>query len=101
MRTPISCGRTSFKLDGEDQTSADIVDEFADDHEVWAHAFLEGWQVNPRSYLELAIKWNLWYCRPFKRMGTTMAVLRMGPSPLGWATLFFLKVFLIHPQIDI
>ena len=47
MRTPISCGRTSFKLDGEDQTSADIVDEFADDHEVWAHAFIEGWQVNP------------------------------------------------------
>jgi len=45
MRTPISCGRTSFKLDGEDQTSADIVDEFADDHEVWAHAFLEGWQT--------------------------------------------------------
>ena len=32
-------------LDGEKQTSADIVDEFADDHEVWAHAFIEGWQV--------------------------------------------------------
>ena len=47
MKTPISCGRTSFKLDGEDQTSADIVDEFADDHEVWAHAFIEGWQVFP------------------------------------------------------
>ena len=43
--TPISCGRTSSKLNGEDQTSADIVDEFADDHEVRAHAFLEGWQV--------------------------------------------------------
>ena len=44
-RTPINCTRATFKLDGEDQTSADIVDEFADDHEVWAHAFIQGWQV--------------------------------------------------------
>ena len=44
-RTPINCTRATFKLDGEEQTSADIVDEFADDHEVWAHAFIQGWQV--------------------------------------------------------
>ena len=43
--TPLMCGRTSFKLEGEDQTSADIVEEFADDHEVWADAFIKGWQV--------------------------------------------------------
>ena len=43
--TPLTCGRTSFKLEGEDQTSADIVEEFADDHEVWADAFIKGWQV--------------------------------------------------------
>ena len=30
---------------GEEETSADIVDKFADDHEVWAHAFIQGWQV--------------------------------------------------------
>ena len=45
MRTPINCTRSTFKLDGENQTSADIVDEFADDHEVWAHVSIEGWQV--------------------------------------------------------
>ena len=44
-KIPLTCGRTSFKLDGEDKTSADIVDEFADDHEVWADAFIKGWQV--------------------------------------------------------
>ena len=45
METPVDCGRSSFKLDGEDQSSADIVEEFADDHEVWADAFIKGWQV--------------------------------------------------------
>jgi len=30
-------------------TSADIVDQFADDHEVWAHAFIEGWQAIQRN----------------------------------------------------
>jgi len=30
-------------------TSADIVDEFAEDHEVWAHAFIEGWQAIQRN----------------------------------------------------
>ena len=45
METPVSCGRSSFKLDGENQSSADIVEEFADDHEVWADAFIKGWQV--------------------------------------------------------
>ena len=45
FRNPLSCGRTSFKLEGEDKTSADIVDEFADDHEVWADTFIKGWQV--------------------------------------------------------
>ena len=44
-KTAINCTRATFKLDGEGKTSADIVDEFADDHEVWAHAFIEGWQV--------------------------------------------------------
>ena len=45
METPVDCGRSSFKLEGEDQSSADIVEEFADDHEVWADAFIKGWQV--------------------------------------------------------
>ena len=45
MKTTLNCGRSSFKLDGEDQSSADIVEEFADDHEVWADAFIKGWQV--------------------------------------------------------
>ena len=45
LKTVITCPRTTFKLPGEEQTSADIVDEFADDHEVWANAFIEGWQV--------------------------------------------------------
>merc|ERR1711899_427078 len=44
-KTVITCPRTTFKLPGEEQTSADIVDEFANDHEVWANAFIEGWQV--------------------------------------------------------
>ena len=44
-KIPINCTRSNYKLAGEEQTSADIVDEFADDHEVWAHAFIEGWQV--------------------------------------------------------
>ena len=53
FRNPLSCGRTSFKLDGEDKTSADIVDEFADDHEVWADTFIKGWQVTKTPF------WNL------------------------------------------
>ena len=44
-RTAITCKRTIYKLPGEEKTSADIVDEFAEDHEVWANAFIEGWQV--------------------------------------------------------
>ena len=44
-KTAINCTRSTFTLEGEDMTSADIVDQFADDHEVWAHAFIEGWQV--------------------------------------------------------
>ena len=44
-KTVITCPRPTFKLPGEEQTSADIVDEFANDHEVWANAFIEGWQV--------------------------------------------------------
>ena len=50
-RTPINCTRSTFVLEGESQTSADIVDEFADDHEVWAHAFIEGWQVSKSNHL--------------------------------------------------
>ena len=96
--SPISCGRTSFKLDGEDQTAADIVDEFANDNEVWAHAFLKGWQVitSFHSKCQLSIKWNLWYCRPFTGIGTMMAVFLTGPRPLGLTTLCFRKIFLIH-----
>ena len=44
-KIPINCTRSTFTLEGESMTSADIVDQFADDHEVWAHAFIEGWQV--------------------------------------------------------
>jgi hypothetical protein len=45
----INCTRSTFTLEGEDMTSADIVDQFADDHEVWAHAFIEGWQTIQRN----------------------------------------------------
>merc|ERR1719222_1031098 len=45
LRIPINCTRSNYKLAGEEETSADIVDLFADDHEVWAHSFIEGWQV--------------------------------------------------------
>ena len=41
----IKCGRTNFKLPGESQSSADIVEEFGDNHGAWAKEFLEGWQV--------------------------------------------------------
>ena len=44
-KTPINCTRSTFTLDNEDMSSADIVDEFAEDHNVWAQAFIEGWQV--------------------------------------------------------
>jgi len=30
-------------------SSADIVEQFADDHDVWAHAFIEGWQAIQRN----------------------------------------------------
>ena len=43
--TAVTCERSTYKLAGEEKTSADIVDEFAEDHEVWANAFIEGWQV--------------------------------------------------------
>ena len=55
LRTPINCTRSTFVLDGEEQSSADIVDEFADDHEVWAQAFIEGWQVRNQFASELMI----------------------------------------------
>jgi hypothetical protein len=44
-RVPIDCSRASFKLPGESQTSADIVEAFADDHEVWTKEFLDGWEI--------------------------------------------------------
>ena len=44
-KTAINCTRSTFTLEGEDMSSADIVDEFAEDHKVWAQAFIEGWQV--------------------------------------------------------
>ena len=31
-----------IKVPGENQTTADIVEEFAEDHELWARDFLEG-----------------------------------------------------------
>ena len=43
----IDCPRANYVLPGETQTTADIVEEFAEDHEVWAREFLEGWQVCP------------------------------------------------------
>ena len=45
----IDCPRQTFVLLGENQTTADIVEEFAEDHELWARDFLEGWQVIPSS----------------------------------------------------
>ena len=45
----IDCPRQTFVLLGENQTTADIVEEFAEDHELWARDFLEGWQVTPSS----------------------------------------------------
>merc|ERR1711963_33364 len=44
-KTAINCTRSTFTLEGEDISSADIVDEFAEDHKVWAQAFIEGWQA--------------------------------------------------------
>ena len=96
-RTPINCTRATFKLDGEEQTSADIVDEFADDHEVWAHAFIQGWQVTKffnsdilcKAILILEI---LCYYRPFKEMVTMMAVSTTDPSRPGLDTPSYLKV---------
>ena len=44
-KLPIKCGRTNFKLPGESQSSADIVEEFGGNQQVWAKEFLEGWQV--------------------------------------------------------
>ena len=41
----INCPRANYVLPGETETSADIVEEFAEDHDVWAREFLEGWQV--------------------------------------------------------
>ena len=38
-------GLKTFVLPGEKQTTADIVKEFAKDHELWDRDFLEGWQV--------------------------------------------------------
>merc|ERR1712211_140416 len=50
LKTVITCPRTTFKLPGEEQTSADIVDEFADDHEIWANAFIDGPQSSWLGY---------------------------------------------------
>jgi len=44
-RIPINCTRATYKLPGESQTSADIVEAFADDHEVWTKEFLDGWEI--------------------------------------------------------
>ena len=67
QKTAINCTRSTFTLEGEDMTSADIVDQFADDHEVWAHAFIEGWQVaKANSHSPLSkhsdIVYNVLYC---------------------------------------
>ena len=65
-KTAINCTRSTFTLEGEDMTSADIVDQFADDHEVWAHAFIEGWQVAKAIHSPLskhhAIVYIVLYC---------------------------------------
>jgi len=44
-RIPINCTRATYKLPGESQTSADIVESFAEDHEVWTKEFLDGWEI--------------------------------------------------------
>jgi len=44
-RIPINCTKSEFKLPGETQTSAEIVEMFAEDHEVWTTEFLEGWRL--------------------------------------------------------
>jgi len=44
-RIPINCTRATYKLPGESKTSADIVESFADDHELWTKEFLDGWEV--------------------------------------------------------
>ena len=98
LRTPINCTRSTFVLDGEEQTSADIVDEFADDHEVWAQAFIEGWQVKKsicfRTYdcFSKIKKAMLMHCRRSRRMVTMRGISMTAPNHLGSATLYFLKV---------
>ena len=37
----LQCGRTTYSPEGE--TTSDIVEAFADDHDVWAETFLESW----------------------------------------------------------
>jgi len=40
---PIQCNKTTYAPEGEVMSS--IVEEFADDHDLWAAEFLEAWQV--------------------------------------------------------
>merc|ERR1711936_779602 len=53
---PIKCGRTNFKLPGESQSSADIVEEFGDNQQVWAKEFLEGWQMIQKNGYDNTLK---------------------------------------------
>jgi len=52
----IKCGRTNFKLPGESQSSADIVEEFGDNHGAWAKEFLEGWQMIQKNGYDNTLK---------------------------------------------
>ena len=38
------CGPNKFKLEGEDETSAEIVTKFADSHNEWQKSFFDAWE---------------------------------------------------------
>merc|ERR1712088_705178 len=45
-----------LKLPGESQSSADIVEEFGDNQQVWAKEFLEGWQMIQKNGYDNTLK---------------------------------------------
>ena len=95
-KTAITCERSTFKLEGEEESSADIVDEFAEDHEVWADAFIEGWQVfvikDCKHSIHFQNKNIDKVFRQSKRMAMTKEFSRTDPNLLGSAIPFFQKV---------
>ena len=99
----IDCPRQTFVLPGENQTTADIVEEFAEDHELWARDFLEGWQVIPSSlkfirplfpdrqllFMLSVSSWIPWWCPQVVQQNGNGDKLEDGPKVtwLGYSLL--------------